>query len=192
MKVAIITGGNGAVGQGIAQRLLEANTAITIILACRSIDRGSEAKTQILTKVHHSNTKLKDIHVMKLDLSSTTGVSRFCSEFKQSYDRLDYLYLNAGVLPIESTDLKTGLYNIITNPSYVAKTGGDILVQQRGQLTPQGYGSVFASNTLGHYMLVKLLEPELITAAPSLIVWVTSTTAIRQFYSNKDYQCIRG
>jgi len=67
-----------------------------------------------------------------------------------------------------------------------------ILKQPRGLLTSLGLGLVFATNVLGHYIMVKELESLLINARPSRVVWVSSRTSSRNLFSWDDLQHLKG
>ena len=82
-----------------------------------------------------------------------------------------------------------GLWNLLTNPSYVAKTGGDVVQQHIGRITEDGLGETFASNVFGHFIIVRELENLLLNGK---ILWFSSTTADVSFFDPSDYQCIQG
>jgi 17beta-estradiol 17-dehydrogenase/3beta-hydroxysteroid 3-dehydrogenase len=106
---------------------------------------------------------------------------------------MDTLFLNAGLIPIKKMDIKTGAWNLLTRPSYVAKTGGDVILQHVGLVNDEGLGDTFAANVFGHWLLVRELTPLLATSEyGGKAVWFTSTTADPDFFDPKDYQCIKG
>lgn len=85
---------------------------------------------------------------MELDLSSLKSVKAFAGNFKGKHKKLHMLLNNAGVM---------------ANPF---------------SLTVDGLESQFATNHLGHFLLTKLLMPELEAAAPSRIVTTSSAAAV--------------
>lgn len=192
MRNAVITGANGSVGLGIANLLLsEYLNSITIHLVCRNSTRGEEA-IQILLKGHPLVEKGRLVLVL-CDLSSRKSVQEACEEIKKNSESIDLLFLNAGIMLTNGIDLKKGVVNILTRPSYVARTGGDILKQPIGSTTDDGMGLVFACNVFGHYSMVKLLTPLLQkSTVGGRVVWCSSTTAIPEFFDYVDYQGILG
>jgi 17beta-estradiol 17-dehydrogenase/3beta-hydroxysteroid 3-dehydrogenase len=153
-KVAVITGGNGSVGMGIAKRLLLEHD-VKVYLVCRNLGRGNAAKEQLIEECfpQDPNRGLDNIEVVSCDLSSVKSVFECCKELK-NLRRLDYLILNAGIMPSVGIDLWTGIKNLLTRPSYVAKTGGDIIIQRKGDVNGDGLGTVFAANVFGHFIMV--------------------------------------
>lgn len=98
-KIAIITGANSGLGYETALAL--AKKELTIIMACRNLEKAEEAKKQLLKEVPAA-----DLHLMKIDLSQLESVRTFAAEFKEKFDKLDILINNAGVMmpPYEKTD----------------------------------------------------------------------------------------
>ncbi|KGP91284.1 short-chain dehydrogenase [Pontibacillus chungwhensis BH030062] len=90
-QVVIVTGGNS--GLGLEAVRVYATKGATVILACRSLDKGYEAAHHILAMFPQAN-----IDVMKLDLASLQSVHTFCEQFKMKYNKLDILMNNAGVM----------------------------------------------------------------------------------------------
>jgi NAD(P)-dependent dehydrogenase (short-subunit alcohol dehydrogenase family) len=86
-----------------------------------------------------------ELHLLRLDLASLESVRAFAGDFAARFSRLDVLIENAGV-----------------------STG------QR-QVSADGYELDFAVNHLGHFLLTRLLLPQLQAAAPSRIVVVSSS-----------------
>eukprot|EP00096_Caligus_rogercresseyi_P013159 TRINITY_DN582_c0_g1_i1.p1 TRINITY_DN582_c0_g1~~TRINITY_DN582_c0_g1_i1.p1 ORF type:complete len:337 (+),score=103.41 TRINITY_DN582_c0_g1_i1:96-1106(+) len=89
-KTIIITGANTGLGYDAALKLADKNA--TLILACRSAERGNKAAQEIILKSGNANVKF-----MELDLSSLKSVEKFSQEFLSSYETLDVLLCNAGV-----------------------------------------------------------------------------------------------
>ncbi len=90
-KVVIITGAN--VGLGYETALALAKKEMTVILACRNIERGEAAQKKIQEQAPHSVLKM-----IPLDLSRRSSVERFVSTFQEKYNRLDILINNAGIM----------------------------------------------------------------------------------------------
>ncbi|MCX5774909.1 MAG: oxidoreductase [Firmicutes bacterium] len=92
-KVIIVTGGN--TGLGFEAAKVFAKKHATVILACRSLERATEAKNKILAE-----TKDATVDIMKLDLGSLASIHAFVQAFKAKYSRLDILLNNAGIMTV--------------------------------------------------------------------------------------------
>ena len=90
-RVAIVTGANSGIGFETALALAEKDASV--ILACRSEQRGREAVLRI-----KATAKNARVRFMKLDLSDLNQVEAFANAFKVEYSRLDLLINNAGVM----------------------------------------------------------------------------------------------
>jgi len=90
-KVVIVTGANSGIGYEMARAL--ARKQATLILACRSKDKGLAAQRQIAQA--HPGAKAE---LGLLDLSNLALICRFAGEFASRYDRLDILINNAGIM----------------------------------------------------------------------------------------------
>ena len=90
-KVILVTGGNSGLGYETVKFF--AGKGASVILASRSLERGEKAKVSILQDVPQGK-----IEVMALDLASLASVKTFSDQFLSSYDRLDVLMNNAGIM----------------------------------------------------------------------------------------------
>ncbi|KAJ3306726.1 hypothetical protein HDV03_004357 [Kappamyces sp. JEL0829] len=197
MLHAAITGANGELGVGIVSQLFAhfppESVELKVFLLCRSAAKAEEAVDKLLAK--HPAVNAENLVFVQCDLASSESVFSCCETLARHLDglALDFLFLNAGVMPTEGMDLLLGIKNMITRPGWVAKTGGDIMKQTTGQTTPDGLGYVFACNVFGHYALVKQLTPFLEKSqAGARILWCSSTTAVPEFFDSDDWQCIKG
>ena len=100
-KVIIITGANS--GLGLASTKAFAAKGATVVMACRNLNKGEQAKTEVLTA--YPNAQLD---VMQLDNASLAAVRSFAAAFKAKYDRLDILMNNAGVMAIPRQETADG------------------------------------------------------------------------------------
>ncbi|EGF81966.1 hypothetical protein BATDEDRAFT_87320 [Batrachochytrium dendrobatidis JAM81] len=173
--VALVTGANGDIGFGICERLLDhyetIDSSITIILACRNKKKAQQAQQQLISKYF---------------ANSVEGEERI------QFDRIDFLILNAGIMPISHMSLSGAFKDLFTRPATLAKTGGDALIQRTGTVTSEGLGEVFSANVFGHYIIVRELEDIMIKSKSPRIVWMSSTTASPSAMSFEDYQCLKG
>jgi len=143
-KTVLITGGNTGIGKETALDLVRRGGRV--IIACRSLERGSKAVSDIREQLALQETD-SNISVMKLDLSSLVSVRQFAEQFKKRENRLDILINNAGVMSLGF---------------------------QPASQTEDGFESTFGVNHLGHFLLTNLLLDTIKASAPSRIVTVSS------------------
>ncbi|ANU15333.1 short chain dehydrogenase [Planococcus halocryophilus Or1] len=136
-KTAIITGGNSGLGFETTKALIAIGAKV--ILAVRNTEKGNLAREKLL-KLHAS----AQIIVMPLDLANLDSIRSFVEQFKKSFDTLDLLINNAGIM----------------SPPY-------------GKTT-DGFELQFGSNHLGHFALTALLLSLLEKTPNSRIVTVSS------------------
>jgi NAD(P)-dependent dehydrogenase (short-subunit alcohol dehydrogenase family) len=87
-KTVIITGANSGIGKAAAIQLAQLNA--TVVLACRSLDRGAKALADVKSASHSEK-----IELMQVDLSSQASIRRFAENYQSRHDRLDVLIHNA-------------------------------------------------------------------------------------------------
>ncbi|MGI9557545.1 MAG: oxidoreductase [Solirubrobacterales bacterium] len=100
-RVAVVTGGNSGIGLEAARALAEKGAEV--IIAVRSVDRGRQARDEILAKAARAS-----VEVAELDLASLDSVRRFAAEYGEGRDRLDLLINNAGVMAVPQSKTKDG------------------------------------------------------------------------------------
>ena len=88
-QVIIVTGANSGCGLETCRQLVQKQGA-TVILACRSAERGRDAAAALGSD--------QAVFLTTLDLASLASVRAFCQEFLAKYDRLDALVNNAGIM----------------------------------------------------------------------------------------------
>ena len=87
-KTIVITGANSGIGKAAAIQLAELGA--NVVMACRSMERGSRALDEVRSASSNPNVSL-----MQLDLSFQDSIRKFTGEFKKSHQRLDVLIHNA-------------------------------------------------------------------------------------------------
>ena len=89
-KVCLVTGANSGIGKetalGLAQR------GATVVLVCRSQERGDAALAEITQRSGNDSVSL-----LVADLSSQRQVRRVAAAFREQFDRLDVLVNNAAL-----------------------------------------------------------------------------------------------
>jgi len=87
-KVAIVTGGNGGIGLGMARGLARAGA--TVVVAARDAGKSSEA-------VRELRTLGSDAFAVEVDVSDEASVAAMVATTVERYGRLDILINNAGM-----------------------------------------------------------------------------------------------
>jgi len=90
-KICIITGANSGIGKATAIGLAEMNASV--VMLCRSKERGEVAQKEIKELTGNNNVDL-----LLCDLSSQKEIRDFVTEFKSKYQKLHILINNAGVM----------------------------------------------------------------------------------------------
>lgn len=92
-QTVIVTGGNSGIGYEAALQF--ARKKAHTILACRSLDKASEAAAKII-----ASSPGASVEVMELDLASLASIRKFADAFHSSHRGLRALCNNAGVMAI--------------------------------------------------------------------------------------------
>lgn len=88
-KVVLVTGANSGLGKMTALGL--AKMGATVVMVCRSQERGEAARKEIMAAIGSSSVDL-----LLADLSSQQSVRQLAQDFKAKYQRLHVLVNNAG------------------------------------------------------------------------------------------------
>ncbi|EER26728.1 oxidoreductase,short chain dehydrogenase, putative [Coccidioides posadasii C735 delta SOWgp] len=92
-KTVLITGGNRGLGLEAAIKYVNLG-ATTVIIGCRSTERGNQAKATIETLTRQKGV----VQIWPLDMSRYDSVIAFARRVNEEIPRLDIALLNAGVL----------------------------------------------------------------------------------------------
>jgi len=95
-RVCMVTGANSGIGKATAMGLAEMSA--TVILVCRSKEKGEAALSEMREKSGNNSLDL-----MLADMSSMRSVRQLASEFRRKYDRLHVLVNNAGLFMFTRT-----------------------------------------------------------------------------------------
>lgn len=87
-KTIIITGANSGIGKAAAIQL--AQLGATVIMACRSAERGAKALDEVRKAANSQRVEL-----LRVDMASQASVRDFVAEFSSRHQRLDVLIHNA-------------------------------------------------------------------------------------------------
>ena len=102
-RTVLITGANSGLGFE-ATKAFAVNDA-TVIMACRSVERGQDAATAVREAVGATGAIL---NVRECDLASLESVESFASGLKRDYDSIDTLCNNAGVMAVPRQETEDG------------------------------------------------------------------------------------
>ncbi|KAF9463122.1 hypothetical protein BDZ94DRAFT_1164476 [Collybia nuda] len=226
--VILVTGANTGVGFGFCQRLIEqfcdgfstsafkspsikaegsyiSCTDLTLIMACRSLDRAEAAKAKIIqfvdTYVARSGSKAKDrgrelranleILTVHIDLGSLTTVFELAKQLKKRHAYISHLFFNAGYAHFE-VDQKKYMKQLFAAPATIP-IQLDYLTDYVGEISEDGFGMIWQTNLFAHFTLFSLLKPlleESPTEMGSRVIWTTSVTA-GPFFDWSDIQLIK-
>uniref|UniRef100_A0AAR2JUA7 3-keto-steroid reductase/17-beta-hydroxysteroid dehydrogenase 7 n=1 Tax=Pygocentrus nattereri TaxID=42514 RepID=A0AAR2JUA7_PYGNA len=178
----------GGIGLALCERLLSHDAQVQLCLACRNGQRAEAARQALL--VSHPQAH---ISLVQLDVGSMHSVFKAAQEVRQRYNRLDYLYLNAGIMPNPQVDHKAFYKGLFSGKAVHMFSTGEGLLTQKDEVTSDGLQQVFATNLFGHFILVRELEPLLCRPGnSSLIIWTSSSNARRSAFSLDDLQHKQG
>jgi len=148
-RLALVTGASSGLGLETC-RALAAHGA-TVVMACRSRQRGEAARQALLTPTGGGSagagagaSPWGALDLLDLDLADLTSVRSAAAEVADRYGRLDLLINNAGVMAPPRA------------------------------LSRDGFELQFATNHLGHFVLTLLLLPLLRQSPAARVVHVTS------------------
>lgn len=96
-KIYIVTGANAGIGYATSKQLV--GQGATVIMACRSQERGETARTEIVRA-----TGNEQVHLMLMDMASLTSIREFVTAFNQRFERLDGLINNAAHFDLTQTE----------------------------------------------------------------------------------------
>ena len=139
-KVMLITGGYGGIGRTTAAQLKRQGA--TVVIAGRNATKGKKVAEDI------------DVTFMEIDLSDMESVRVFATNFTESFDTLDVLLCNAGIMAPAAPDKSP-----------------------ESSRTKEGWEIQMATNYLGHALLIHLLTDVLKSTPNSRIISVSSCCA---------------
>ncbi len=90
-KIIVITGANSGIGKATATGL--AQQGATIVMVCRSAERGEAARQEVIKSSSNANVFLE-----LCDLSSHESIKDCAKRIRANYDYIDVLINNAGAI----------------------------------------------------------------------------------------------
>ncbi|XP_038151032.1 3-keto-steroid reductase/17-beta-hydroxysteroid dehydrogenase 7-like [Cyprinodon tularosa] len=187
-KVVIVTGANSGIGLALCERLLTEDSHVRLCLACRNLERAGAARAALLAS--HSTAC---VELLKLDVGSMQSVLSAAEEIKSRYNRIDFMYLNAGIMPNPAVDIRAFFKGLFSRNVINMFATAEGLLTQQDRLNSDGLQEVFATNLFGYFLLIRELEPLLCQPGhTSRLVWTSSSNARRSAFSIEDIQHRRG
>ncbi len=158
-RTVIITGANSGIGKAATHKFVKEGHKV--IMACRDLDRSRKVQNEI-----REATKNDNIFLEELDMSSFRSIRKFCTTFKNQYQKLDILIHNAAY--------------VNHGESY--------------RLSPDGIELTFATNVFGPYLMTMLLN-SLLAESDDPRVLHAGSNIIKHFFNPKkeiDFDNLRG
>lgn len=100
-KIAIVTGANSGMGMATVEAL--SDKGATVIMLCRSEERGKEAILKL------TENKERNLDLILCDLGDFESIRNFAKAVKEKYDHIDILVNNAGFISLDRQETKEGL-----------------------------------------------------------------------------------
>ena len=179
---ALVTGANSGVGYSLCVQLAQAG--VSVVLACRSAERGGAALSRLRAAVPGCTARL-----LLLDVVDPGSVLAGVASLRATGTTLDFLFCNAGVMPCDAyrwgvavtACLNGGLPHFLST----GRSSPDSLhfmAQPEDEVGVGGCPSVFAANVVGHALLVdeaveRGVAGRAASTRPTRIVWTGSRAA---------------
>jgi NAD(P)-dependent dehydrogenase (short-subunit alcohol dehydrogenase family) len=100
-RTVVVTGANS--GLGLEGSKAFARKGATVVMACRSVERGESAAAEIRDAVPDAT-----LDVRECDLAALSNVASFAEGLRDDYDAVDVLCNNAGVMAIPRSETADG------------------------------------------------------------------------------------
>ncbi|KAF5390400.1 hypothetical protein D9757_005242 [Collybiopsis confluens] len=185
---------------------------LTIIMACRSVQRAEEAKEKLfkildgrIENLRKGKARAVDddehaerfrrnvrIEIRKVDLAELNSIATFTKGLENEFPYISHLICNAGIAPFKAIDwprcfyqLFTDIVGAVTNPKFYSQTWGEV--------SQDGLGYVWQCNVFGHYTLYRDLHPLLSSSKyphDSRVIW-TSSIESDKTYEDGDWQLLK-
>ncbi|KAK7458153.1 hypothetical protein VKT23_010061 [Stygiomarasmius scandens] len=163
-KTVIVTGVNVGIGLEAVKHFARMNPG-RLIIACRSKEKGEEAKKGKSVQALSTETNCQHVEAWVLELSDFANVKAFADRAVAELDRIDYLIENAGIANAGKYDVTKDRWEITLQVNNLAPTLLALRLLPKMMETAKKYATfprlvVVSSNT--HYW--STIEKEIIDA----------------------------
>ncbi len=138
-KCAIVTGANGAMGLSISKGLVDAG--YHVVMACRNVEKG---------QISAESASIQDnVTILPLDLSSFHSINSFVDSLSASFNEIEVLVNNAGIISRNHSLTAEGYENTVA----VNFVGTALLTEKIIHFMPQGakiVNTVSLTTRFGH------------------------------------------
>ncbi|XP_055335240.1 3-keto-steroid reductase/17-beta-hydroxysteroid dehydrogenase 7-like isoform X2 [Paramacrobiotus metropolitanus] len=131
-----------------------------------------------------------------LDVSDSKSVLFAVEEIRKRYNRLDFVFLNAGMMPqarVNWTNCIKGFFS--GNIVHMFLTGDGMLDAVTDGKTRDGLSETFATNVFGHFLMVTELQDIMGGHGDddrTQLIWTSSSSALTQLFDPDDVMCAKG
>jgi NADP-dependent 3-hydroxy acid dehydrogenase YdfG len=108
--VGVFVGGTSGIGEATAREFVRSSIQPRVYLVGRSQEQADKIKAEFLKLNPESQTKF-----IQGDVSLLHNVDKICDEIKSSEEKINLLFLTAGILTMKGRDGKSILINHFAN-----------------------------------------------------------------------------
>ncbi|XP_031451631.1 3-keto-steroid reductase isoform X3 [Phasianus colchicus] len=175
-RVVLVTGASGGVGLALCRRLLGEDGRIHLCLACRNAQKAEATRDLVLQEYPAAQ-----VSTVEVDLGNLASVLRAAQELRCRFQRLDFVYLNAGIMPNPHVNFKALWKGLLTGKVLHMLTTAEGIMTQTDRLNGDGLQEIRQLESL-------LCGNE----KPSRLIWTSSSNARESAFSLSDYQHAKG
>uniref|UniRef100_A0A8C8YIN3 3-keto-steroid reductase/17-beta-hydroxysteroid dehydrogenase 7 n=1 Tax=Prolemur simus TaxID=1328070 RepID=A0A8C8YIN3_PROSS len=176
------------IGLALCKRLLMEDDDLHLCLACRNMSKAEAVRATLL-----ASHPTAEVTIVQVDVSNLQSVFRASNELKQRFQRLDFVYLNAGIMPNPQLNIRALFSGLFSRKVIHMFSTAEGLLTQVDKITADGLQEVFETNVFGHFILIRELEPLLCHSDnPSQLIWTSSRNAKKSLFSLEDFQHSKG